>query len=109
MPGVDPETGEPIPEQDRAPDSPPEPPPEPVDVVLTVPTWIARLISVTLGEQPSSRCGDAWCVVVRQLAEQGVAVDLLSLESTGRGELARLVKRQNDLLAGLQGAVQRPA
>ncbi len=99
MPEVDPETGDPVPEQ--APELPPESPPEPVDVTLVVSPWVARLIAVTLGEQPSSRCGDAWCVVVRQMAEQGVAADLLSLDPAGRGDLARVVKRQNELLAEL--------
>jgi len=77
-------------------------------VTLSVSAGIARVIAATLAEQPSARCGAAWCEVVRQMAEQGIAVELVAMEPTGRAELARIITRQNDLLTGIQEAVQPP-
>lgn len=77
-------------------------------VTLTVTADNARVIAATLAEQPSARCGAAWCEVVRQMAEQGLAVDLVAMEPTGRAELARIITRQIDLLVGIQAALQPP-
>lgn len=76
-----------------------------MSVTLTLPDDMAAVIAATLGEQPSARCGAAWCEVTRQMAEQGKAVELLSLEPTGRGDLARIVKRQNERLATIEAAL----
>lgn len=70
-------------------------------VTLSVSDDIARVIATTLARQPAGQCGAAWVEVVRQMAEQGVAVELVAMEPQGRGELARMIRRQNDLLTTL--------